>query len=106
MRNIIENKSSTKPASLTNPDETAHNKLRHVFDAIVPPYFFIAGMFVALALFEWYRSIFSTHKYPWLLTIAALVALGICAYKIRQALPSLKNNQQDAETKKAENHSG
>ena len=104
MRNIIDKKSSAKTAGLANPEETAHNKLRRVFNVIVPPYFFIAGIFVALALFEWHRSIFSTHKYPWLLTIAALLALGICAYKIRQVLPSINNNRQDAENKKVENH--
>src|SRR4051812_46236176 len=67
-----------------------------VEDSVGQPVMF-AGFFVVIALLEWWRFYTDLKPSPFIFSSAAAIAIAYAAYRVRRAMPRLRNLRQGLE---------
>ena len=74
--------SPLKRKPLRNPGQGLDEEIQSLFEDKLFSYFWFTGAFFILALMEWYGTLTSSPRRPWLFTVAAIVTLAWSAWKI------------------------
>lgn len=86
----MKTKSPLKDRPLRNPGESVDRELLNLLFDEVLLYISAAGIFMTMALLEWYRWLSDAPPSPFLMSGVALIAIAVAAWKIRKTKPKIE----------------
>lgn len=89
-----ESRSPLKAAPLRNPGQSLDRQISDLIDDTGVSYFVVACFAGALAAMEWLRSWLNPKPQPIVYTVAAAIAVGICAWKFKSITRELRQLRQ------------
>jgi len=82
-------RSPLREKPLRNPGQSLQEEIWNLWDSLISPITYSAG-FVGLAIYEWYRKFVDVPPNPYLVTVVAIIAIGLTIIRFTKVNKKLK----------------
>jgi hypothetical protein len=86
MNNEGRTKSPIKDLPVHVPGQSLDKHIQEVIDDKVMAYFLLAAFMIIFAAFEWYRMFFNMKPAPGTFTLAAILTVGYCVWRMKKGV--------------------